>query len=44
MFAFLFLEKGGESVKSRLTDIYDVLRDKGPPNFRTVYERKQLIG
>lgn len=46
MFAFLFLEKGGESVKSRLmlTDIYGVLRDKGPPNFRAVYERKQLIG
>lgn len=45
MFAFLFLEKGGESVKPRLalTDIYSVPRNKGSPKFRAAYERKQLI-
>jgi len=42
LFAFLFLEKGRESVKSwlALIDIYDVLRNKDSPNFHVAYERE----
>lgn len=45
MFAFLLLEKDGESVSARLvlTNIYGVLRNKGSPNLRAAYKRKQLI-